>query len=437
MARSRDLVAQRERLSEATWSVLTERGLPGLTLRAVAERAGCTTGLVMHAFPTKESLLLHARDLLHARTKVQLESAESRTAAVHEVAAPRAETPPASPPQEVAAPRAETPPASPPQEVAAPRAEAVLRAVMLEAMSLDDASVDVARVWISYLAASLADPVLAARHIDGNRSLIARVTRLLRDCRPEWDDERTHAETLALISLADGANTLATVDPATYTPALQRRMMTDAITRALDSPAESRTSVGVPDDIPTDVRDSAIDAAPGAGMRIRAFEVQDTDAVTALWAECGLTRPWNDARTDIARKLAVQRDLFLVAELDDTTEHGARTEHGAAAEPGGTTEHGAAAGPGTGAGRIVGTVMAGYDGHRGWVNYLAVDPGMRGRGLGRALMDRVERMLVERGCPKLNLQIREDNEVVQDFYRTLGYTRDAAVSFGKRLIPDT
>jgi ribosomal protein S18 acetylase RimI-like enzyme len=89
-----------------------------------------------------------------------------------------------------------------------------------------------------------------------------------------------------------------------------------------------------------------------------------------------------------------------------------------------------------GAERLVATAMVGYDGHRGWVNYLAVQPGKQGNGLGRALMAEAERLLTERGCPKLNLQIRAGNEQVMAFYRALGYAEDGTVSLGKRLIPD-
>ena len=135
-------------------------------------------------------------------------------------------------------------------------------------------------------------------------------------------------------------------------------------------------------------------------MIVRAFMLADEDAVVALWERCGLTRPWNDPRKDIRRKLAVQPDLFLVLDVDGT---------------------------------VVGTAMAGYGGHRGWVNYLAVDPGHQRQGYGRVLMEEVERRLAALGCPKINLQIRHENEVAQEFYRRLGYTLDAAVSMGKRL----
>jgi ribosomal protein S18 acetylase RimI-like enzyme len=138
-------------------------------------------------------------------------------------------------------------------------------------------------------------------------------------------------------------------------------------------------------------------------MRLRRFEPADTEAVVALWESAGLVRPWNDPRKDIARKLEVQPEWFLVGE-----------EQGA----------------------IVVTAMAGYDGHRGWVNYLAVHPESRGRGYGRFVMAELERLLEAAGCPKLNLQVRGDNEQALGFYAALGYLPDAAVSLGKRLIVD-
>lgn len=136
---------------------------------------------------------------------------------------------------------------------------------------------------------------------------------------------------------------------------------------------------------------------------IRAFAPRDEAAVVALWEECRLTRPWNDPRKDIARKLTVQPELFLVGVVD---------------------------------GAVGASVMAGYEGHRGWVNYLAVSPRLRGRGYGRLLMERVEEMLLERGCPKVNLQVRQTNAEALAFYRHLGYVQDESVSLGKRLIPD-
>jgi len=138
-------------------------------------------------------------------------------------------------------------------------------------------------------------------------------------------------------------------------------------------------------------------------MNIRSFQAADRELVVDLWSRCGLLRPWNDPRKDIARKLRVQPELFLVVEVE---------------------------------GAIAGTVMAGYDGHRGWINYLAVDPGSRHRGLGRALMAEAERLLRERGCPKINLQVRHDNREAIAFYQRIGFAEDAVVSLGKRLERD-
>jgi len=136
---------------------------------------------------------------------------------------------------------------------------------------------------------------------------------------------------------------------------------------------------------------------------IRMFEAADTEHVVALWEACGLVRSWNDPRRDIARKATVQPELFLVAVDDD---------------------------------EIVGAGMAGFDGHRGWVNYLAVAPDRQGSGIGRTLMTELEQRLEALGCPKVNLQVRAGNEHVLAFYRALGYGVDDVVSLGKRLIRD-
>ena len=138
-------------------------------------------------------------------------------------------------------------------------------------------------------------------------------------------------------------------------------------------------------------------------MQIRAFEDADEEAVIALWSRCGLLRPWNDPRKDIARKRSIQRDLFLVGVVD---------------------------------GVIAATVMAGYEGHRGWINYLAVDPSLQRRGMGGALMAEAERRLRQLACPKINLQIRRDNREAIAFYERIGFREDQVVSFGKRLDPD-
>jgi len=138
-------------------------------------------------------------------------------------------------------------------------------------------------------------------------------------------------------------------------------------------------------------------------ITIRAFQLADEPAVIALWEECKLTRPWNDPHKDIVRKLAVQPELFLVGVVDEA---------------------------------VMASVMAGYEGHRGWVNYLAVAPRFRGRGHARALMQHVEALLRQRGCPKVSLLVRNSNREALEFYRHLGYAQDESVSLGKRLIAD-
>lgn len=141
----------------------------------------------------------------------------------------------------------------------------------------------------------------------------------------------------------------------------------------------------------------------GRAAGVRPFADTDEDAVVALWERCGLTRPWNDPRRDIARKRTVQPELFLVYEAD---------------------------------GVIVASAMFGYDGHRGWANYLGVDPAHRHQGIARSLMAEGERLLRERGCPKLSLQVRSSNTEATAFYESLGYGRDDVLSYGRRLIQD-
>ena len=140
---------------------------------------------------------------------------------------------------------------------------------------------------------------------------------------------------------------------------------------------------------------------------IRPFGEGDTDAVIQLWQDCGLTRPWNDPRKDIARKLTTQPELFLVATAGDGN-----------------------------AGKVIATAMVGFDGHRGWISYLAVALDRRGEGHARALMAEAERVLVELGCPKLMLMVRAENTAVIDMYEHLGYALEPTRLLGKRLIPD-
>ena len=137
-----------------------------------------------------------------------------------------------------------------------------------------------------------------------------------------------------------------------------------------------------------------------AHLQIRPFRPDDQQAVIRLWEKCSLVVPQNDPAADIACKLQVQPDLFLVGVIKAA---------------------------------IVATVMAGYDGHRGWINYLAVAPDHRRRGIGRDMMAAVERKLRKLGCPKINLQVRKTNAGVIAFYRRLGFTVDEVIGLGKRL----
>ncbi|MCC7409434.1 MAG: GNAT family acetyltransferase [Phycisphaeraceae bacterium] len=133
---------------------------------------------------------------------------------------------------------------------------------------------------------------------------------------------------------------------------------------------------------------------------IRCCESWDAAAVIDLWRRCGLLRPWNDPREDFARKLAHSGDLFLMGVMGE---------------------------------KVVAAVMAGYDGHRGWINYLAVDPLMRRQGIGRRMMDECQTRLERLGCPKINLQVRATNREVIAFYQAVGYKVDEVVSLSKRI----
>lgn len=138
-------------------------------------------------------------------------------------------------------------------------------------------------------------------------------------------------------------------------------------------------------------------------MDIRVFNESDRQGVIALWELCELIRPWNDPDKDIDRKVSYQSNLFLVGTVNAT---------------------------------VVASAMAGYDGHRGSVFYLAVHPEYQGKGLGAQLMAKIEDLLTEMGCPKINIVIRSSNARVLAFYNRLGYTVDDVTSVGKRQIPD-
>jgi len=136
-------------------------------------------------------------------------------------------------------------------------------------------------------------------------------------------------------------------------------------------------------------------------MQVRVYQESDEQAVIALWNRLLEPRaPHNDPALNIRKKLEVDRDLFFVATLDE---------------------------------RVVGTVMGGYDGHRGWIYSVAVDTDCQRHGIGSALLRHVEAALIQRGCLKINLQVRATNTEVIAFYEQLGFEVEEIVSMGKRL----
>lgn len=135
-------------------------------------------------------------------------------------------------------------------------------------------------------------------------------------------------------------------------------------------------------------------------MDIRSAEISDSESVIALWQRCGLTRPWNEPAADFAAALAnPTSDVLLIADADAP----------------------------------IASVMVGYDGHRGWVYYLAVDLAHRRAGLGRRMMAAAEAWLRERGAPKIQLMVREDNAAAIGFYEAIGLERQPVVTLGRRL----
>lgn len=138
-------------------------------------------------------------------------------------------------------------------------------------------------------------------------------------------------------------------------------------------------------------------------MNIRPYEDQDQEATIKLWEKCGLVVPWNNPAKDILRKCGKDRDLFLVGMVD---------------------------------GVLIASVMGGYDGHRGWINYLAVLPKYQHLGYAQVMMQKIEDVLTTLGCPKINLQVRTSNTKVIGFYQSLGFDLDDCVSLGKRLDVD-
>jgi ribosomal protein S18 acetylase RimI-like enzyme len=141
-------------------------------------------------------------------------------------------------------------------------------------------------------------------------------------------------------------------------------------------------------------------AAPGPALTIAPIGDGDVADVIALWARCGLTRPWNDPAADITLARRGPNAAVLVGRDGDS---------------------------------IVASVLVGHDGHRGWVYYVAVDPDRRHKGYGRVIMDIAEEWLRARGIEKLQLMVRPDNSQVQAFYRSLGYFEQERIVYAKWL----
>ena len=136
---------------------------------------------------------------------------------------------------------------------------------------------------------------------------------------------------------------------------------------------------------------------------ITIFEDKHRTQVIDLWKKCNLIKSWNDPNKDIDRKLKVNDSLFLIVEFNKV---------------------------------IIGSAMIGYDGHRGSLYYLAVDPKHQGKGVGKMLMKEIEKRLIEVGCPKINIFIRNSNIEVKEFYQSIDYEEQDCLVYGKRLIPD-
>ncbi|MGO3886943.1 MAG: TetR/AcrR family transcriptional regulator [Mycetocola sp.] len=193
MARSRDSVAQRERLSAATWTVLARDGATGLTLRAVAAEAGCTTGLVLHTFPDKQALLLHARDLLHERGRERADILDDGKRSPADV----------------------------------------LTRFLMQSVALNEEGQSEARIWLGFLAAALGDEVLAERHRSGNHAFLDRTISLIDRAVPGLTDSEKTRRAITLSATVEGLNVLSTADPDYYTADAQQAALSDALRVAL------------------------------------------------------------------------------------------------------------------------------------------------------------------------------------------------------------
>jgi ribosomal protein S18 acetylase RimI-like enzyme len=135
-------------------------------------------------------------------------------------------------------------------------------------------------------------------------------------------------------------------------------------------------------------------------MQISTAAESDMGEVIALWEACELTRPWNDPAADYRLAVANETSAILLAHSE---------------------------------GELVGSVLTGFDGHRGWVYYLAVNPDFQKQGLGRKMMAAAEAWLRDRNAPKIQLMVRDDNEAAIGFYKALGYDVQPVVTIGRRL----
>ncbi|WP_026365625.1 TetR/AcrR family transcriptional regulator [Promicromonospora sukumoe] len=178
-----------ERISTAVWDVVATRGIEGASVRAVAEAAGCTTGLIMHHFGSRAAMLVHARRLLFGRTTERANRAEAE--------------------------------AGDPVDR--------LRGVLAGSLTLDRARRDEARVWTGFAAASIADPELATVHVDGNRDWVGRIGRLLSGIAPDAGADQLRSGAIRLVALTDGLAALSLLDPDTYDAAAQAEALDRAI----------------------------------------------------------------------------------------------------------------------------------------------------------------------------------------------------------------
>ena len=137
--------------------------------------------------------------------------------------------------------------------------------------------------------------------------------------------------------------------------------------------------------------------------KFRKFRKTDAEAVIKLWKKCKLIVPWNDPSKDINRKLSIKDNLFIIGEMNK---------------------------------HIIASAMAGYDGHRGYIYYLAVLPEYQKKGIGSSLLSIVEKKLLHLGCPKINLFVRNTNIRVKTFYKINNYEFQDSEIYGKRLIKD-